>query len=292
MTAPLVTPPVEATPMACPFSPSASCGAAVDCVRSELVRVLRPTLRLIGLGLAATFAVLTTVVTFMTAEPASKESGSAVAPSFASIEVLQAPGGFFGAFELLARFLGLAVLAIWALSVAGDYSSGFIRMMVQAQPNRRLLFTGKVFALSCFTVMCAGVAALLALLVAYGIAGPADIETSNWSPDLIPEVLSGLLNLSVACIAWGCIGLLVATLTRSAGLAIGLAVGWLLLLEPLIGLASQDFANYLPGGIIGAVATGGNDSIAWSTAILLTIGYAVISVGAALTVFARRDITE
>ncbi len=264
----------------------------IDCVRSEVVRVFRPTLRLLGLGLSAGFALVTTIVTFMTAEPATTEAGSAVAPSFASIEILQAPGGFFGAFELLARFLGLVLLSVWALSVAGDYSSGFIRMMVQAQPNRLQLFSGKLLALCGFTAMCTAVAAVLALVAAFGIAGPADIDTASWSTNLVPEVLSGSVNLTVSCIAWGCIGLLIATLTRSAGLAIGLGVGWLLLVEPLIGLASQDVADFLPGGIIGAVATGGSDSVAWTTSFVLTIAYAAISAGAALTVFVRRDITE
>jgi ABC-2 type transport system permease protein len=261
-------------------------------IRSESVRVRRPGLLAIGFGLGAAFAVVTTLVTFLTAEPLDTAADSAAPTSFASVEAIEAIGGFFSSFELLGRVLGLVVLAVWALSLAADFDSGFVRMLVQAQPDRRRLFAGKVIALVAFTSAVTLVAIFFTLMTAFPVAPPADLSTDAWSTDLVSEILAGLANLLLSSIVWGAIGLAIATITRSAGAAIGIGVGWLLLVEPLIGLASDALADYLPGGVVGAVTTGGSDTVEWSVAVVIAAVYAAVSLGVAGTVFARRDITD
>jgi ABC-2 type transport system permease protein len=258
--------------------------------RSELVRLTRPRLVGLGLGLSAAFGILTTIVVFLTAEATKPAAGSA--RSFATIHQLEAVGGFFGSFQLSARLVGLVTLAVWAVSVATDYSSGYVRMLVQAEPNRRRLFVGKVAALSAFTAVMTLAATITTLMTAFPIAKPADISTSAWSTGLVGEILSGYLNLTIAALAWGAVGLLIVTLTKNSGIAIGVGIGWLLLLEPIIGLASATIANYLPGGTTGALAVGGIDGIHWPTALVLTLAYSATCAAVAGRVFAGRDISD
>ena len=56
----------------------------------------------------------------------------------------------------------------WAMAVTSDYSSGLIRLLVQAQPNRLLLLGGKIIALVAFTCLSMLVATV-AVLVARGV---------------------------------------------------------------------------------------------------------------------------
>ncbi len=259
--------------------------------RSELVRVFRPSLRWLGLGLGALFAFLITAVVFMTAEPGGAVSDDPVGTgSFATIQTLEEAGGFFGGFELLGRILGLVLLTVWALSVAGDYSSGFIRMLVQAQPRRPWLMVGKIVALAGLTAAITVLSTAVTMVAAWLLAGPSDVSTAAWTDGLAGEVVAGAVNLTVACLAWGVVGLVIGTATRSAGIAIGAGVGWLLVLEPILGLLSDDLADYLPGGTISAVATGGTDSLSWTTALIVTTGYAVAAAVASVVLLTKRDI--
>jgi ABC-type transport system involved in multi-copper enzyme maturation permease subunit len=263
----------------------------INCIRSELVRVTRPRLLLLGMGLAAAFGIMITAVVFGTAEETLSSAGG-LSQSFATMTQLEASGGFFGSFELLARLLGLVVLAVWAISVATDYDSGFIRMLVQAEPNRLRLFLGKITALGCFTLLVALVATIATVVTALPAAGGSDISTDQWSSGVVGHALSGYANLTIAALAWGSIGLLIATITKNSGVAIGVGVGWLLLIEPIIGLASKSAANYLPGGTIGALAAGGTDKVSYITALIITLLYAAVAMGVAAKFFLSRDIHD
>lgn len=261
-------------------------------IRSEAIRVMRPSLRAIGLGLSAVFGVLTTVVVMTTATD-GPGAGAGIGPGgFATVAQLTAPGGFLAGFALLSRFIGLAVLAVCALSVDTDYRSGFIRLLAQAQPKRRVLFTGKVITLAAFAAMMSAVALLATMFVAFPTAKPADIDSARWTDSLVPHIASGYFNLTIAALAWGSIGLVIATATKNAGMAIGIGVGWLLLLEPIVGMASKSLADYLPGGTIGAVASGGTPNIGWTTALAITIVYAVVATSAAWLLVRNRDISD
>lgn len=91
---------------------------------------------------------------------------------------------------------------------------------------------------------------------------------------------------------WGTIGLALAVLARSAGIAIGVGVGWVLLLEGVIAAAVDDVSDWLPGATIGALATGGSSTIAYGTALALGAGYTAVALVATLVTTSRRDITD
>jgi ABC-2 type transport system permease protein len=263
----------------------------VNAFRSETIRTFRRRLMMLGFGLAAVFGILTTVVTFTTAAE-TQTPGGGPQSSFATIAELEAADGFLGGFTLLGRLLGVAVLAIWALSVSSDYDSGFIRLLAQAEPNRLRLFVGKVGSLVCFTVIMSMAALFISIPMASPLAKASDISTDAWSDGMVSELLGGIFNLTLSMIAWGAIGLLIAMKTKNSGVAIGVGVGWLLLIEPIVTMVSSKAASYLPGGTIGALTVGGTDQISWIVGLLATLVYICLALGGSYFIFRRRDITD
>ena len=264
-------------------------------IRSEYIRLWRPSLRYVGLGLTAAFAVLTSAIMFWTAESRDDSAASAGRPGgdpSLSIEALEDPGGFLGALGLLGDLVGLIVLALWALAVASDYDSGLIRILAQAEPNRHRLLGGKIVALVAFTALVTATTTLVVILVSRPFARFAGISSDAWSTDFGTELLSGYTNLTIAAIAWGAIGLLIAVITRSSGVAIAVGIGYILVFEGLIGIVADELVDYLPGGTIGVVASGTGGELDWLPALALTLAYTAAACAVALAVFRRRDIVS
>ena len=77
---------------------------------------------------------------------------------------------------------GVILLALWAIAIATDYSTGLIRILVQAQPNRIKLMAGKILALAVFTLLAATVTALVVILLARPLARLEGIQVTAGRP--------------------------------------------------------------------------------------------------------------
>ena len=130
------------------------------------------------------------------------------------------------------------------------------------------------------------------VLVARPLARLEGIETDAWKTDFVPHLVSSYFNFAVAGLVWGLIGLMLAVLTRSSALAIGVGIGYLLVVESLIGIIAPDSTVYLPGGTLNALVSGGTSQLAWITALGLTVLYGIIALIISLVAFRARDITS
>jgi ABC-2 type transport system permease protein len=83
---------------------------------------------------------------------------------------------------------------------------------------------------------------------------------------------------------------MLAVLTRSSAIAIGIGLGFLLVAEGLISIVAPNASPYLPGGTLDTLAGGGNDQLAWGAALGLVVLYGVIATVVSLAVFRTRDI--
>ena len=83
---------------------------------------------------------------------------------------------------------------------------------------------------------------------------------------------------------------MLAVLTRSSAIAIGIGLGFLLVVESLISIVAPSSSVYLPGGTLETLAAGGNDQLAWGAALGLVVLYGVIATIVSLAVFRTRDI--
>lgn len=253
-------------------------------VRSEAKRLTRKSFTGVGLGLVVFFSLMGAVVTFFAGGEAGPGGGVAVD--------LESAEGIVAALSMAGTLIGIVALSLWAAAVASDYSTGWVRLMVAAEPRRWRLLLGKLVALSGFTIVATTIATAIVVAMAYLLAGPAGVSTAAWSAGVVGTVLSAWLNFTLSVLGWGVIGFTVAVMSRSAIVAIAGGIGYMMVFEGLLGLLAESATTYLPGTVLNAVASGGTAVMAYGTAVLLATGFVLAALAIAFAVFARRDITS
>ena len=261
--------------------------------RSELIRIRRPAFLFGGIGLMAVFAGMVSIFIFTSAEDAPAAPPQAgQGPGAYTVAEIASPGGFLTALPTVSTLAGVILLALWAIAVATDYSTGLIRILAQAHPNRTRLLGGKIAALGVFTLLATTVTTLVVVVFARPLAKLEGIPIEAWKTDFASELGKGFFDFTIAGLVWGLIGLMLAVLTRSSAIAIGIGLGFLLVVEGLISIVAPDASSYLPGGTLDTLAAGGNDQLAWGAALGLVVLYGVIAATVSLAVFRTRDIVS
>jgi ABC-2 type transport system permease protein len=259
----------------------------IRAIRSEFTRLVNPALILGGMGLMVFFGLLATTVLFYTVG-----SGSTALPNTGGVTlaVLEASDGMFAGMQNFVGMLGVITLVVWAMGATTDYSSGLVRLLVQAEPSRWRLLAGKVVALTAFTCVSTLVTVMIVMPLAPAIADMTGISTDAWSSGMLGTVVAGYLHLTLSVLLWGVLGLFVGMVTRSAGIAIAIGIGYLMLFEGLAGMLLESTAKWLPGEVFGVIASGGSPDMSYGTALIVGAGYAVAALAASV-VMSRRDVT-
>lgn len=263
-------------------------------VRSELIRIWRPTFLLGGIGVMAAAAALVSVFIYTSAEDVPPTSGPTGGPStgIPTVGQIAEPGGYLTALSTVSTLAGFVLLVVWAMAVANDYSSGLIRLLVQAQPRRVRLLAGKLTALLMFTLVATAATTLVVVLVAHPLARLQGISVRAWRTDFFPHLFSGYFNFLIAALVWGLIGAMLAELTHNSALAIGIGIGYLLVVENLIAIIAPRASAYLPAGALNALVMGGTTRLSWAPALGLVILYGAIAAAITFLTFRTRDIVS
>lgn len=261
-------------------------------VRSELTRLGQPRLLATWFGLTALFAAMvnTVMVTFVSGGGSLPPGAPGVA--FPTLAQLESPSGLMSGLAAASNMFGIVTLSLWAVATATDYSSGLVRLLVAAEPRRWRLLAGKLVALVVVTAAATTVAAIVNVLAALPLAGAAGLSTVAWGTDLVAVVAGAWVNLFLALCVWGALGLVVATLARSAAVAIAIGVGYVLVVESIIKMLEDVPSDWLLGTILNAVASGGTAAVTHGTALALGLGYVTLGLVVAGVVFVRRDVTD
>jgi ABC-type transport system involved in multi-copper enzyme maturation permease subunit len=260
--------------------------------RSELTRMRRRSFLGGWLGITAVFAMLFNTFVFSAAADGTDVPDNAPGGGFPTLAQLVQPDGLIGGLTSGATMFGVVTLSYWAIATAGDYSTGLIRLLVQAEPRRVRLLAGKVLALTVWTAAAATIATALSVGSAPLIARAVGVSTGAWGADVVATILGGWVNTFLALLVWGVIGLVIAVVARSSAAAIAVGVAYVLVVEALVKTAAEGASDWLPGSTLSALAHGGNATIAYATAILLGAGYATIGLASAAVTFARREVTD
>ena len=115
------------------------------------------------------------------------------------------------------------------------------------------------------------------------------IPIEAWKTDFPSHLREGFFDFTIAGLVWGLIGLMLAVLTRSSAIAIGIGLGFLLVVEGLITIVAPT-RPLPPRRHADTLAAGGNDQLAWGAALGLVVLYGVIAATVSLAVFHTRDI--
>jgi ABC-2 type transport system permease protein len=259
----------------------------VGIARSEAKRLTRWTFAGVGLGVIAFFAFLATFVTFMAGNTGSHMG------AIAGLSIdLESSSGIVAGLTMAADLIGIVILALWAAAVSSDYSTGWVRITVQAEPRRWRLVAGKLLTLTAFTLVATTIATVISVVVAVPLANAADVSTAAWSTGTVGTIASAWFNLTIAVLVWGTIGLTIAMVTRSAIVAIAGGIGYLMVFEGLLGMVADEVTAYLPGSILDAVVAGGNATLAYGPALALAALFGAVAIGTSTLVFGRRDVTS
>ncbi|MDP9210131.1 MAG: ABC transporter permease [Actinomycetota bacterium] len=255
---------------------------------SEWVKLRRRAMVLGGAGTIVGFAILTVVLTLTTASATPTEDGPG---GGLTLDQLATADGLAAILASAATFIGVVALAVFAISVAGEYSQGTLRNLLVRQPRRVRLLAGKVLALASFTTIAVVVAGIAAVAVALVVAPTQDISTSAWFTSAGWTALAGGLgNLLLATLGWGLLGMLLALVLRTPAAAVGVGLAYALPGELLVTAAWADGARWLPGQLLDALAQGGTATAGYGWAGLLLAIYAIVAAVASTTMFARRDV--
>jgi ABC-2 type transport system permease protein len=255
---------------------------------SEWIKLRRPAMVLAGAGTIIGFAVLTVALTFTTASTTPGAQGPGQGLTLAQLASPDGPARTVGD---AAEPIGVIALAVFAISIAGEYAQGPLRNLLVRQPRRARLLAGKLLALGSFTALAVVLAELAAVGTALIVAPSQDIATAAWfTSDGWAALGAGLSNLLLATIGWGLLGALLALVLRSPAAAVGAGVAYALPFELLVSAAWDSGVRWLPGQLLETLAEGGAATVTYGRAALLLASYGVLAVVASTTLFTRRDV--
>lgn len=202
---------------------------------------------------------------------------------------------------LLSTIGGPIALILGALTIGSEYSWGTLKTILTQRPGRLSLTGGKFLALAPILLIFSFGALLVGLVSSLLYAAIA--RESSTLP-AIATLLKGLGAGWLILVAWTALGVALATLFRSAALAIGLGLVYALVLETvisgvaafvaqaetlrhlLLGANSSALANYFADPTARIAA----DRIPPERATLILILYIVVFVAITLVAISRRDV--
>ena len=198
-----------------------------------------------------------------------------------------------------ARSLIIAIaLIIVTANIAAEWSQGTLRNLLVREPDRLRWLSGKMLALLLFVTISAALTLLISAALIIAAAHSQGISTASWtSSEGMRADLLFFGNEVLCLVGISLLGMLIAVLTRSTGVAVGIALAYVLVPEGLIAMVWRDGAewlpvrvfNYLPGSIVPA-AVGPTPPQGYTAALLVALlwmaGFVVVSA----VVFRRQDI--
>jgi len=263
----------------------------INVIRAEFRKLRRPTLTLGTLLATLFFSVLFTYLIF--SEVKSPQGGGrpgAVAPTVESISLAN---GVVVSFQQVPVLPGIIALCIFAAQMAQEYTYGTLRNLLVRQPSRMKILAGKYISMSIFGLLIVAASAITSIGVSYGLADWAGVNTTAWSSaEGTQAITETLVNVSIAVIIYGTIGMILGILLRSPISSIALGVIWFLILDNILSGVLSASAKWLPGQLIDSLTRGGTDSISYDRSATLLAIYVGISALVAAILFKRRDVAN
>jgi ABC-2 type transport system permease protein len=254
------------------------------------IKLRRPAL--LG-GTYAAMAAVTAMFTALIFTASDALPGGDAGPGLAiSPATLAEAGGVTEGLANTVPLLGVFALCVAAAQIAGEHSLGTLRNLLVRQPGRVRLLAGTWAAVACFTAGAVVVAASASIVTAFAVAPGQGIDTVAWtSGDGLRSSAESIALVLAATLGYATIGVVLGLFLRSAVAAVALGVAWLLVVEQVLVMVLDGVGRWLPGRLLSAVAAGGTTDVALGVASWTISGFLAVAGGAAVVLFARRDVT-
>jgi ABC-2 type transport system permease protein len=262
-------------------------------LRAELLKLRRPSIIYGAGGSAAALALLATIVTFTTAKARPPRVLNVAASLTTTLGQLAGSGGLSRGFSIAAGVLGLLVFVLFMTSVTTEYGLGTIRAMLTRQPARPRLLAGKLLALVCCVAAALLLAEILSIGAAVALAHARGISTAAWFTGTgLRHAATDYANALITATCYGVTGAAIGVLVRSTPLALGLGIAWLGPVEHILQLSWSNAANWLPGLLFDAIATGGTATTSsYQRALIFSLVFSTVALTIGAASFLRRDVS-
>jgi ABC-type transport system involved in multi-copper enzyme maturation permease subunit len=259
--------------------------------QAELIKLRRPRVLYGSLGALFGFTLLVTVLTFITAKKAATASTDGQGEGNTIEQLIRADGLTIG-FTNAARLVGVVVLVVFLTSITSEYGLGTVRVLLVRQPRRGLFLAGKLLALLVSTAAALLVAQTVGMVAATLVANARGIPTDAWfTADGLSAAVGVYTNAVLACGFYGTLGMALGVLLRSTPLAVGITLGWFIMVENIADNVWADAGHWFPGLLADAVSAGGVDAVSYVHASIGVFGYAAVALTIGSVTFARRDVS-
>ncbi len=260
-------------------------------IRAEWRKLRRPTLFLGTIGVTGVIISLFTFLFFKSTETEqmSRDPENAIRP-----EVFETVGGAVFTLSSTTFFLGTIAYSVFASQTSQEYSYGTIRNLLLRQSRRLTLLCGKLISMKLFALVIVGFAALVAIALSIVLAPIYSIDSSLWfTPEGKEEILSTLINVSIAVFGFGVLGMIMGLLLRSAVTSLALGLIWLMIVEGfLLQLARPSLLAWTPGSQLQVIGSGGTTEYSYMHGIVVSGIYVIGGAVIASILFSRRDVAN
>ncbi|HUR62516.1 MAG TPA: ABC transporter permease subunit [Candidatus Thermoplasmatota archaeon] len=267
---------------------------------SEWVRLMRPGVLLGGGGTIVALTLLITGLMFAMAKPEADITREDLLSGRGTItrEMLQTEGGMVLAFALTGQLIGIVSLVIFAQNLGAEYSQGTLKALLAREPRRLRVLFGKALALALLVTLATLAAFVLQSLLAAVLAAAKGLDATPWfTQGSLRDAGLLVLRVILGAWAWGVIGLLLAILLRASAAAVGIGIGYTVVAEPIVSLAFNKAAKYLPGRTLQSFMSWGAPpqpgqppGLDGPMAATLLLVYMGIMLVVAVTLFQQRDV--
>ena len=257
---------------------------------AELRKLRRPTLFFGTMGAVVFFSALFSSLLFLLID---SPQGNSDRGRTIGREVLGLATGGVQGFSNVGGFLGIIALCVFAAQTAQEYTYGTLRNLLVRQSGRLRILGGKLIANTIFAIFMVLFSAIISIGLSVALAPGAKVPTDLWfTSDGWSSIIHTVINVFIAVVGFGVIGMALGILLRSPISSISVGVLWILIIENLLGAVKESALRWLPGSQLNTIAEGGSETISYTHAMQVGGAYVIgISIIAAV-LFSRRDVAN
>ena len=261
----------------------------INVVIAELRKLRRPTLLLSTLATVTALSGLFISLVFLRINSGGNtRRGETVT----ALQLSQETGLMYG-FKLVGVFLGLVALCVFASQTAQEYTYGTLRNLLVRQPSRMKILLGKLISMKIFAILMVIFAGAVSIALSYLLAGRAKVSTTKWGTSHALHLLGQTsLNLLIATICYGLLGMILGLLFRSPISAISIGVLWSLILENILGAVISSTMKWLPAANFSNIGEGGSAAASYQHSLLVSALYIFGGGTLVAILFKRRDVAN
>ncbi len=268
-------------------------------VRAEWRKLMRPGQLWGSWGTMAGFGALLALLLVATAQEGTQVEQQVGGSPTIPIALLEASDGLVFAFQASGQLLGIVALVVAASNLATEYTSGTLRILFVRKPRRLVVLAGKALALWAFVAVGVLLTLVASALASASIALGRGLDVSSWATaDSLAQAASALAGITGTAMVWTMLGLFLATVFRAGFPAIGIGIGFPLVVEGLLVLVLPDLVQWLPGTVLAQLAEGSTTqslsvpgpALGEGTAIALAVAYGLAFAAASAIILQRRDV--